>query len=132
MVFQGTQKYQLEFNTEFKQKIISIDKDQMVQVLNNLIKNAIQSFQNRGHGKIKVMLENNEKKSGVIISINDDGCGIDPENKKRVFIPRFTTKSTGSGIGLSLVKQIIENHGGEVSFSSKEGEGSVFSFSLPD
>lgn len=132
VVFQGTQKYQLEFNTEFKEKIISIDKDQMVQVLNNLIKNAIQSFQNRGHGKIKVLLENNEKKSGVIISINDDGCGIDPENKKRVFIPRFTTKSTGSGIGLSLVKQIIENHGGEVSFSSKEGEGSVFSFYLPD
>lgn len=132
VVFQGNQKYQLEFNPMFKQKTISIDRDQMVQVLNNLIKNSIQSFQNRGHGKIKVLLENNEEKSGVTLSIIDNGCGIDSENKKRVFIPRFTTKSTGSGIGLSLVKQIIENHGGEVSFSSKEGEGSVFSFFLPD
>ena len=131
-VFQGNQKYQLEFSTLFKQKTISVDKDQMVQVLNNLIKNSIQSFQNRGYGKIKILLENNEEKSGFSLSIIDDGCGIDTENEKRVFIPRFTTKSTGSGIGLSLVKQIIENHGGEVSFSSKEGEGSVFSFFLPD
>ena len=112
--------------------MVSIDKDQMVQVLNNLIKNSIQSFQNRDYGKIKVTLENQEDKRGVALSIIDDGCGIDAENVKRVFIPRFTTKSTGSGIGLSLVKQIIENHGGEVSFSSKEGEGSVFRFSIPD
>ena len=132
VVFQGNDKYQLEFKTEFKGKIIPVDKDQMVQVLNNLIKNAIQSFQNRGHGKIQVILENNEDKKGLIVSVKDDGCGIDPENKKRIFIPRFTTKSTGSGIGLSLVKQIIENHGGEVFFSSKESEGSVFSFSIPD
>ena len=132
VVFQGNDKYQLEFKTEFKRKIIPVDKDQMVQVLNNLIKNAIQSFQNRGHGIIQVTLENNEGKKGLIVSVKDDGCGIDPENKKRIFIPRFTTKSTGSGIGLSLVKQIIENHGGEVSFSSKESEGSVFSFSIPD
>lgn len=132
VVFQGNDKHQVEFKTEFKGKTILVDKDQMVQVLNNLIKNAIQSFQNRGHGTIKVTLENNEGKKGLIVSVKDDGCGIDPENKKRIFIPRFTTKSTGSGIGLSLVKQIIENHGGEVSFSSKEGEGSVFSFSIPD
>ena len=132
VVFQGNDKYQLEFKTEFKGKIISVDKDQMVQVLNNLIKNAIQSFQNRGHGTIKVILEENDQKSGVIISVVDDGCGIESENNKRVFIPRFTTKSSGSGIGLSLVKQIVENHGGVVSFSSKEGEGSVFTFSIPD
>jgi nitrogen fixation/metabolism regulation signal transduction histidine kinase len=132
VVFQGNDKYQLEFKTEFKGKIIPVDKDQMVQVLNNLIKNAIQSFQNRGHGKIQVILEKNEDKKVLLVSVKDDGCGIGPENKKRIFIPRFTTKSTGSGIGLSLVKQIIENHGGEVSFSSKESEGSVFSFSIPD
>jgi signal transduction histidine kinase len=104
----------------------------MVQVLNNLIKNAVQSFQNRGHGTIKVILEKNEQKSGVLISVVDDGCGIESENNKRVFIPRFTTKSSGSGIGLSLVKQIVENHGGEVYFSSKDGQGSVFTFSIPD
>ena len=132
VVFEGNQNYQLEFDTQLKEKMVSIDKDQMVQVLNNLIKNSIQSFQNRDYGKIKVTLENQEDKRGVALSIIDDGCGIDAENVKRVFIPRFTTKSTGSGIGLSLVKQIIENHGGEVSFSSKEGEGSVFRFSLPD
>ena len=132
VVFQGNQKYELEFITSFKQKTMSIDKDQMIQVLNNLIKNSIQSFHNRGSGTIKILLEKNKNKNGVAISVVDDGFGIDSENKKRVFIPRFTTKSNGSGIGLSLVKQIIENHGGEVSFSSKEGQGSIFSFSLPD
>ncbi len=131
-VFQGDEKYELEFTALIKEKTILIDKDQMVQVLNNLIKNSIQSFQNRGHGTIKVILKDNDQKSGVIISVVDNGCGIESENNKRVFIPRFTTKSSGSGIGLSLVKQIVENHGGEVSFSSKEGKGSVFTFSIPD
>ena len=131
-VFEGNQKYQLEFNTPFKEKMVSIDKDQVVQVLNNLIKNAIQSFQNRGHGRIRVLLENNTDGEGLQVSVEDDGCGIEPENESRLFIPRFTTKTTGSGIGLSLVKQIIENHGGKISFSSVPGEGSVFSFFLPD
>ena len=131
-VFQGDEKYKLEFRSLLNEKTILIDKDQIVQVLNNLIKNAIQSFQNRGRGSIMVVLEKRTKNNGVSISIKDDGCGIAPDNYKRVFIPRFTTKSTGSGIGLSLVKQIIENHGGEVSFSSVDGEGSIFSFFIPD
>ena len=119
------------FSSKLNEKKIFVDKDQIIQVLNNLIKNAIQSFQNRGHGIINIVLASNPDSGETLISVEDNGIGIEPDNKKNIFIPHFTTKSTGSGIGLSLVKQIIENHGGEITFTSALNEGSVFTFSIP-
>jgi signal transduction histidine kinase len=77
------------------------------------------------------VLASNPDSGETLISVEDNGIGIEPDNKKNIFIPHFTTKSTGSGIGLSLVKQIIENHGGEITFTSALNEGSVFTFSIP-
>ena len=131
VVFQENEKYNLVFNSTFNEKKMLIDKDQIVQVLNNLIKNAIQSFQNRGHGTIRIELTENKESGAACVSVEDNGFGIDTDNKKNIFIPHFTTKSTGSGIGLSLVKQIIENHEGTISFTSSLNEGSVFTFSIP-
>ena len=102
-----------------------------METLNNLIKNAIQSFYDISEGAIKIKLVKNTDAKSVKVFIIDNGVGIDEEHLKSVFIPRFTTKTTGSGIGLSLVKQTVENHSGEVSFSSKPGEGSVFTFTVP-
>ena len=130
-VFQENEKYKLVFSSKLNEKKIFVDKDQIVQVLNNLIKNAIQSFQNRGHGIINIVLASNPDSGETLISVEDNGIGIEPDNKKNIFVPHFTTKSTGSGIGLSLVKQIIENHGGEITFTSALNEGSVFTFSIP-
>ena len=130
-VFQENEKYKLIFSSKLNEKKIFVDKDQIIQVLNNLIKNAIQSFQNRGHGIINIVLASNPDSGETLISVEDNGIGIEPDNKKNIFIPHFTTKSTGSGIGLSLVKQIIENHGGEITFTSALNEGSVFTFSIP-
>ena len=130
-VFQGNEKYKITFSSDLTAANVYIDKDQIVQVLNNLIKNATQSFYDKDSGEIEVNIAKDVEKNSFGVSITDNGSGIDEEHMKSVFIPRFTTKTTGSGIGLSLVKQIVENHDGNVSFTSVLNEGSVFSFSLP-
>jgi len=130
-VFQGNEKYKITFSSDLTAANVYIDKDQIVQVLNNLIKNATQSFYDKDSGEIEVNIAKDLEKNSFGVSITDNGSGIDEEHMKSVFIPRFTTKTTGSGIGLSLVKQIVENHDGNVSFTSVLNEGSVFSFSLP-
>ena len=67
----------------------------------------------------------------IFIEIEDNGIGIPKQLIDRIFSPNFTTKSTGSGLGLAMVKQIILNHNGEITFSSTEGKGTKFRISLP-
>jgi two-component system, NtrC family, nitrogen regulation sensor histidine kinase NtrY len=97
----------------------------MEQVLINLIKNAMEAVAHDGGGIINVGAR---VKEGNIVSItvSDNGSGIDPETMPKIFIPFFTTKSKGTGIGLSLSRQIIKLHGGNIKVSSSPGKGSVF------
>ena len=108
--------------------IINIDKDQWLQVLNNLIKNAAQACSDIKKPIIHIQVS--MEKHRVIIEIKDNGCGIPPEQTEKIFTPHFTTKSTGSGIGLSLTKQIIENHDGQISFTSSVNKGTTFTIRL--
>lgn len=124
-LFEIEDNYTIEFNSEEAFIILPIDKNQWIQVFNNLIKNAIQSLNERKDGKVKITISKN-KESKVEIQISDNGKGIPEEQKDKIFIPHFTTKSTGSGIGLSVVKQIVENHGGTITFESKENQGTTF------
>lgn len=103
---------------------VSADKTMIEQVLINLIKNAIQAFDSQPEKKI--LLSAQAKEGHVIISVKDNGNGIDPEALEKIFIPFFTTKKTGSGIGLSLSRQIMRQHGGQISVKSKLGEGTEF------
>ncbi|TVR40039.1 MAG: HAMP domain-containing protein [Bacteroidia bacterium] len=105
------------------------DRSQLLRVFNNLIKNAIQSYDRKDIAYIRVRCSGEE--GFYRIAISDKGCGI-PENKKeKVFDPYFTTKAKGMGLGLSIVKNIIEGFGGNIWFYSKEEEGSEFVFTLP-
>ncbi|MEO9478112.1 MAG: HAMP domain-containing sensor histidine kinase [Cyclobacteriaceae bacterium] len=108
---------------------ITIDPQQIEQVMINLVKNAIQALaENEDEGKPK-KLEVTAKartEGGAIISIIDNGPGIDEEAVKKVFIPFFTTKKHGSGIGLSLSKQIMRNHQGSISLKSVISQGTEF------
>jgi len=103
---------------------VSADKTMIEQVLINLIKNAIQAFDAQQDRKIIISGYSNE--GHVIISVKDNGNGIDPDAVEKIFIPFFTTKKTGSGIGLSLSRQIMRQHGGQISVKSKLGEGTEF------
>jgi signal transduction histidine kinase len=95
------------------------------QVLINLIRNAIQSFEDQVERKIEIKAFVNEK-SRPVISIRDNGTGIEPEAMEKIFIPFFTTKKTGSGIGLSLSRQIMRQHQGTLTVKSTVGKGTEF------
>jgi len=108
---------------------ILADKDQISRVFNNLIKNAIQAIPDETSGKIdvKIICENNS----ILITIGDNGIGIADDQKDKIFVPNFTTKNTGMGLGLAMVKSIIETAGGSIWFESKERMGTTFFVRLP-
>ena len=105
--------------------VIKADKTMIEQVLINLIKNAIQSFDEQQKRKIELSAYCNEK-ANPVISVKDTGAGIDVEAMEKIFIPFFSTKKTGSGIGLSLSKQIMRQHEGNITVKSQLGEGTEF------
>jgi len=106
---------------------INIDKEQIEQVIINVVKNAIQALASGEKEKKSLTITAMPYPTGgAYISIADDGTGIEEEALKKIFIPFFTTKKNGSGIGLSLSKQIMRNHGGNISAKSQIGEGTEF------
>ena len=109
--------------------IIKADRIQIEQVLINLIKNAWEASCMKETSVISLSagLDNNQR---TLISVSDNGVGILPEVQERIFIPFFTTKKNGSGIGLSICKQIIHAHGGNLSVTSTPDEGSCFTIKL--
>ncbi|MEO9966272.1 MAG: ATP-binding protein [Reichenbachiella sp.] len=125
---------QVNMSIEPEQLMIRADKEQIEQVLINLIKNAIQAFEeNEELGKHKEIIINARVESDEKISVKiiDNGTGIDEEALKKVFIPFFTTKKSGSGIGLSLSKQIMRKHNGNISVQSTVNEGTEFALIFP-
>lgn len=106
-----------------------IDSSLIEQVLINLLLNAIEATKN--HQDPKIILTVLELDNGVHIRIKDNGVGISPELQEQIFTPFFTTKKTGSGIGLALTKEVMLLHKGNVSVKSQEGQGSVFTLKFP-
>lgn len=123
----------LEFHTNVEEKIINCDPDQIERILLNLLSNSIK-FTKPG-GKISVFLY--DKGGSIVIRVKDTGIGI-PEDKQEFIFERFrqvdkslTRDHEGSGIGLSLVKSLVEMHGGTINVISKEGIGSEFIIEMP-
>jgi len=103
----------------------SIDPQLIEQVLINLIRNSIQALEGIPTGK-SISIFAGSDISGAQISVRDNGCGIDMDNMDNIFIPFFTTREKGSGIGLSFAKQIMRLHNGKISVKSDVGKGSEF------
>lgn len=106
------------------------DKNQVLRVLNNLVKNAIQAIPAGKKGEISLILSVEDDKM-VRLEVKDNGTGIPDERKPDIFVPNFTTKTSGSGIGLSMSKSIIELAHGRIFFHSQEGIGTSFFVELP-
>lgn len=105
------------------------DREHLIRVFSNLIKNAIQSIPPSRNGEITITLS--QTNSEAVVKIEDNGTGMDEEVKARIFTPNFTTKSAGSGLGLAMVKNILESAGGKITFESAVGVGTVFYVTLP-
>ncbi|WP_378172463.1 PAS domain-containing sensor histidine kinase [Aquimarina sp. SS2-1] len=105
---------------------LSIDSYLIEQVLINLILNAVDACKNQTNPEIRVVAEQKPNRN-IVIKVYDNGSGIPQDIMESIFIPFFTSKTTGSGIGLSLCKQIMLLHKGKILVNSKEGEGTVFS-----
>ncbi len=122
----------IDFETIYPESgscFVKADKDQSIRLFNNLLKNAVQSMtgDRRGH----ITIEIKEEKEGYATLISDNGSGIAPDQMSKLFIPNFTTKTRGMGLGLAMSKNIVENFGGEISFTSELGKGSQFKVWLP-
>lgn len=106
-----------------------LDKTQLIRIVTNLIKNAIQAVEGKEHPKIEVRVS--DVNDRIKIEVADNGKGIQDEVKHLVFEPKFTTKSSGMGLGLPMIKNIIEAYEGTIDFTSAIGERTVFTVILP-
>ena len=113
-----------------QEEIISeLDKTQLIRVITNLVKNAAHALDEVENKKIEVSVA--QDNGNVIIKVADNGKGISDEDKERVFEPKFTTKSSGMGLGLPMVKNIIEAYNGTITFTTQLNKGTVFKIVLP-
>jgi nitrogen fixation/metabolism regulation signal transduction histidine kinase len=109
--------------------LANFDRTQLIRVVTNLVKNAIQATKNTEDPKILVDVQT--MGSDVQITVSDNGIGITEENKSKIFEPKFTTKTSGMGLGLAMVKNIMETYNGNITFTSQEGKGTLFTVTFP-
>ena len=107
----------------------NLDKTQLIRIVTNLITNATQAVDKEENPKVEVRVSSLEDK--IVIEVEDNGKGIEEDVKHLIFEPKFTTKSSGMGLGLPMIKNIIEAYQGSISFASAEGIGTTFKVILP-
>jgi len=121
-----------EKNILFESKIdslkVKIDRTTLIRIITNLVKNSIQATDNLSQAKIIIRIKKVRDKA--IIEIEDNGIGISRKNRDKIFEPKFTTKSKGMGLGLSIIKNLVTNYNGEIDFKSTKGK-TIFKIELP-
>ena len=119
----------IKFISSEKEIIAKFDRTQLIRVITNLIKNAIQAL--KGVDNPNILIDVYPEDDNVVITVVDNGCGISEDYKEKVFEPKFTTKSSGMGLGLPMIKKIVETYGGTINFTSIEGKGTTFKVTFP-
>ena len=118
------------FSSEDENIMANFDRTQLIRVVTNLVKNGIQSIpEDKENPKIEVTVGSED--GMVKITVADNGIGISEENKPKIFEPKFTTKTSGMGLGLAMVKNIVETYKGNITFTSQQGEGTTFIVTFP-
>jgi signal transduction histidine kinase len=114
--------------------LLAADRGQVSQVVGNLLKNASEAFdglERPGAKYIRVITQHNLATREVVITVMDNGIGIEDENRKNIYSPFYTNKAHGTGLGLTFSRQVIEAHGGSISFDSAYQQGTKFTIKLP-
>ncbi|MEY4835852.1 MAG: hypothetical protein RI980_1967 [Bacteroidota bacterium] len=120
----------INFKTSENEIYTSFDRTQLTRIVTNLVKNAIQSIPENQETK-SVVVEILKEDTNFVLKISDNGIGITTENAAYIFEPKFTTKNSGMGLGLAIIKKIIENYNGSITFESEEDKGTLFTVKLP-
>ncbi len=120
----------IEFHSNEKEIKAKLDRTQLIRVITNLVKNGIQAIPNEKEVK-KIVVKVFEDNNTIYISVSDNGVGVLDENLSKIFEPKFTTKSSGMGLGLAMVKNIVETYNGSITFTSQENKGTVFTVKFP-
>lgn len=119
----------INYESDQEEIMANFDRTQLIRVVTNLVKNAVQATVLCEDPRIVV--EVTETENTVSISVNDNGIGITEENKAKIFEPKFTTKSSGMGLGLAMVKNIMETYNGSITFTADNERGTTFTVSFP-
>ncbi len=118
------------FKSDRKDIKAKFDRTQLIRVITNLVKNGIQAIPDEQEDK-RIVVRVSEENNHVVIEVSDNGIGISEENSQKIFEPKFTTKSSGMGLGLGMVKNIVETYHGSITFTSQKNEGTVFKVIFP-
>lgn len=119
----------IKYYPQEKELYANLDKTQLIRVITNLVKNAIQAVNVEENPLIEVKVFSEDL--NIKITVSDNGKGISEDLKDLIFEPKFTTKTSGMGLGLGMIRNIIEAYKGSISFTSTEGLGTVFTVILP-
>ena len=128
-----TLRHGVSVQTRLGERVLSVlgDRVQLQQVLLNLILNAAEAMDSVEEGARELLISTEEDRAGVVVAVRDSGPGIDPERLNQIFEAFYTTKPSGTGMGLSICRSIIHAHGGRLWVETNEPRGVVFQFTLP-
>ncbi|WP_164510800.1 sensor histidine kinase [Nonlabens xiamenensis] len=119
----------IKYSEDAPSLMVVFDRTQLIRVVTNLVKNAIQATDADRKNLIEVAVTHTDDE--VQITVSDTGTGIHPDHQDKIFEPKFTTKTSGMGLGLAMVKQIVENFNGHISMQTIYGQGTTFKVVLP-
>ncbi len=128
-LFAGERDANIRFTPALDPVMVMADKEHLLRIFNNLLKNALQSIPDGRNGKVEVVIRSQE--NAAIAEVRDNGSGIPAEVRESIFEPNFTTKSSGMGLGLAMVKRMVEQAHGTVRFETTEDRGTTFVVTLP-
>ncbi|MCC8425635.1 HAMP domain-containing sensor histidine kinase [Mucilaginibacter sp. UR6-11] len=129
VIFKQMDNFAITYNAPKIPFYVNADKDQLLRCFNNLLKNAIEATPPDRFGQLEIDHQITGK--NILLTVKDNGNGIPQNMREKIFEPNFTTKSSGTGLGLAFVKNSIENAGGKVWFETEAGKGTTFFLSLP-
>lgn len=118
---------EIEFEPADHLPSVLLDRYQVQRALRNLLLNAIQAMSRGGH----LFVHTRHMPTGVAVEVRDSGCGVPSDDLSRIFVPFYTTKVTGMGLGLPIARKIAQNHGGDVIVTRNDGPGMTFTICLP-